>query len=72
MSYPKNKRERLLIGKKKGFKRISLWCPEKDKEKAGRYKDVTKKCSALWCCGNPRRKGELKFQERRFLDSLKD
>jgi len=79
MSYPKNKRERLLIGKRKGRKRVSLWYRDDDprnaewkKESIQRHRDTTKMCSAVWCCGNPRRMGILTFQEMRFLGSLKD
>jgi hypothetical protein len=83
MSYPNNKRERLLIGQRKGRKRVSQWFlgslfgnEEENKELRERFakqhRDITKKCSALWCCGNPRRRGELTSQEIKFLDSLKD
>lgn len=79
MSYPKNKRERLLIGNCKGRKRVSLWFLDNDprnvewkKDNIRRHRDTTKKCSALWCCGNPRRMGELTLQELKFLRSLKD
>lgn len=81
MSYPRNKHERFLIGKRKGYKRVSLWSWKddpidvrmKDRERWSRYhRDTTKICSALRCCGNPRRRGELTRQELRFLDSLKD
>ena len=79
MSYPKNKRERLLIGYRKGSKRVAMWYLSTDprnvewkKESTSRHRNVTKKCSGV-CCGNPRRHlGELTFQERRFLDSCKD
>jgi len=79
MSYPKNKCERFQIGQRKGRKRVSLFFLSDDprnveweKESAQRHRDTTKMCSALRCCGNPRRKGELTFQEIKFLDSLKD
>lgn len=78
MSYPKNKRERFLAGKRKGYKRVAAWFygdnPDEDfrKKSARHHRDTTKHCSAVWCCGNPRRMGELTFQEIRFLDSLKD
>jgi len=81
MSYPNNKRERFLIGKRKGHKRVSLWFNsdylypdrEKDRERFARnHRDTTKICSAVGCCGNPRRRGELTLQEMKFLSSLKD
>jgi len=80
MSYPKNKRERFLIGKRKGYKRVALWTCDydpidvrvRDRERWARYhRDTTKKCGGP-CCENPRRRGELTFQELRFLGSLKD
>jgi len=79
MSYPKNKRERFLVGKRKGYKRVSLWFRGNDTENrelrerhARHHRNTTRICSAIRCCGNPRRRGELTFQELRFLDSLKD
>lgn len=79
MSYPNNKRERLLIGQRKGHKRVSQFFLgddprniEWEKESAQRHRDTTKMCSSLRCCGNPRRRGELTFQELKFLDFLKD
>jgi len=79
MPYPRNKRERFLIGTGKGRKRVSLFFLDTDprnvewkKESIRRHRDTTKKCSALRCCGNPRRRGELTFQELRFLDSCKN
>lgn len=79
MSHPKNKRDRFLKGNNKALKRVSLWFlsddPRNDKWKKvsiTRHRNTTKKCNHV-CCGNPRRYfGELTFQERRFLDSLKD
>lgn len=83
MSYPKNKRERLQIGQRKGRKRVSLWFlkdmhPRVEERKELRekhsrhHRDTTKMCSALRCCGNPRRRGELTLQEIKFRSSLKE
>jgi len=80
MSYPKNKRERLLIGRRKGRKRVALWIcdsdpideQKRDRDRWKRYhRDTTKKCGG-GCCANPRKRGELTLQELRFLSSLKD
>lgn len=80
MSYPRNKRERFLIGNYKGRKRVSLWfLDSKPYERKGLkerfikyHRNTTKKCNGV-CCGNPRRYfGQLTRQELRFLDSLKD
>ena len=30
-----------------------------------RFADTPKLCSSPWCCGNPRRRGEVTMQERR-------
>ena len=82
MSYPKNKYERFLKGKRKAYERVSLFFSpnlhNKDKLEelvencAKHYRDTTKRCSSCMCCGNPRKRGGLTIQERRFLSSLKD
>ncbi len=83
MSYPKNKRERLLIGRRKGFKRVSSWFyvenPDEDfrLKSAKCHRNTTKRCSCS-ICTNPRRSGwskqkeKLTLQERKFLDFCED
>ena len=38
----------------------------------GILRKVTKHCSSPYCCGNPRRRGELTRQERKFLEAYYD
>ena len=79
MSHPDNKRERFLIGDREGKRRSKGRCNFKTvKERQEyqdafrkRYRDTTKLCSCEMC-GNPRKRGELTMQERRYNVSLND
>jgi len=80
MSHPGNKYERLLIGKRKGLKRVSLWFRTGESidernaliEKHARYRRSTTKICGRRCCANPRKhEKQITLQERRFLSSLK-
>jgi hypothetical protein len=73
MSHPGNKRERFLIGDRKGQRRVVGHCIYKTKGDRQEYLDVASKrrrstttlCSCAMC-GNPRRlRGEITMQERR-------
>ena len=76
--YPKNRRERFLIGKRKGEKRSArywngyTWFPEKDRDECIKRheqlrRNTTKLCSCNMC-GNPRRHfKERTMQEKKFL-----
>ncbi len=80
MSYPKNKHERFLIGKRKGKKRSDLfwndysWFNVPDREERiernrQSRRDTTKLCSCVMC-GNPRKYfGERTLQEKKFFES---
>jgi hypothetical protein len=84
MSHPKSRRERFLIGQRKGKKRaFGYWNGAKqissEKEKvsfneknAQLRRDTTKLCSCSMC-GNPRRKSwknKLTIQEKKFNEAL--
>jgi len=81
MSHPNDRRERFLVGKRKSYKRVFLfYCSDlhtKEEtaeliEKNSRHlRNTTKICSAVRCCGNPRRRGELTMRELRFFESCK-
>lgn len=79
MSYPKNKRERFLIGKHKGIRRaLGEMDGFSSKEYFERWaylrRNTTKLCSCSMC-GNPRRKAwkdKLTMQEKKFFESLRN
>lgn len=67
MAHPKNKAERIRIGKQKAKKRMSILFPFFPEEKAVKtqhlLEDTTKLCSNPCCCGNPRKAGEKTRKE---------
>ena len=76
MSHPRDRRERFLIGKRKGWKRAkgmfagSRWIVTEEASEiiehhAKRMRDTGKRCSCSMCC-NPRRHGEKTMQELKF------
>jgi putative IMPACT (imprinted ancient) family translation regulator len=79
MSHPNNRRERFLVGKRKSYNRVFLFycCDLHTKDElremiernSRHHRDTTKICSAVRCCGNPRKRGELTMQELRFFES---
>ena len=73
MSHPLNKRERFLVGKRKGLKRVPSWIYSKEERiKWGRtHRNTTKNCNCIMC-RNPRKSGELTFQEIKFLEKNKN
>jgi len=83
MSHPKNKHERLLVGKRKGHKRVGQWvevgsCYKtidevfKAREKFSKqHRNVTKICGRR-CCANPRKhEKEVTLKERSFAEKQK-
>jgi hypothetical protein len=74
MSHPLNKRERVLIGVRKGTRRADgYWksCLKLEWLQRHRYlrRDTTKLCSCVMC-GNPRKwNNEKTLQEKRFETS---
>lgn len=86
MSHPKDKRERFLVGKNLGEKRVSGYFgraagfrSEKERidfleKNAQQRRNTTKPCSCSMC-GNPRRvswskKDKLTMQEKKFNEAL--
>lgn len=70
MSHPRNKRERFLVGKRKGEKRADGLCGNDSRESewfvrtARAMRDTTKLCSCTMCIGprrNPWNKGDGKL-----------
>ena len=79
MSHPKNKKERFLIGKRKGLKRVSLWYmngytkekrKELEEEGSRAYRNSTKTCSC-YMCRNPRRNSWAPKKERITIQERK-
>jgi len=85
MLYPKNKRERFIIGDNKAKRRFygetaTLSSTESSEEKRiwrekgiAKRRKTTKLCSCSMC-GNPRRKSwkdKLTMQEKKFFERLK-
>jgi len=84
MSRPKNKYERLLISKRKGYKRVSQWFEvgshynrtveetfEKREKHARHHRNLTKVC-AKGCCANPRKYlKEVTLKEKSFAEKQK-
>ena len=83
MSHPKNKRDRFLVGKRKGFKRVIQWfevgytyktIEERNEVRerfAKHHRDTTKICGRR-CCANPRKhEKQITLQERSFLEKFK-
>jgi hypothetical protein len=66
MPHPKDKRDALLKGIFKSKKRVSFF--DMSADHSCYYRNMTKRCSDPWCCGNPRKRGELTLQEKRFKD----
>lgn len=67
MAHPKNKRERLEVGNRKGKKRIEGWnLPEQFvEEQVHLHRDTTKCCGGM-CCKNERKVyGTKTIQERK-------
>lgn len=81
MSHPRNKRERFLIGKRKGVKRafgmtgpMDSWSEEWFQNTSRALRNTTKMCNCSICV-NPRRslwskgKDRLTLQEKKFFES---
>ena len=75
MSHPSNKRERFLIGDRKGKKRVIGYCTFKtigDRQEyfnkaSKRHRNTTKLCSCEMC-GNPRKFfSEVTMQEKKHV-----
>ena len=84
MSHPRNKRERFLVGKRKGEKRangltgpLDLWSNEWYARTNRALRSTTKICSCPMCC-NPRHsiynkgKDRITLQERQSDDYYRD